>query len=134
MIERGYIALARGALDHPITGARKPYSRFEAWAWLITEAAWKARRVHASNGRTECCVSIERGQLSYSRSYMVRAWGWKEKRVREFLHRLEKDDMIARQKGQPQTVLTICNYETYQNAAGAGGQQKGQQRARNRTK
>jgi hypothetical protein len=120
-------------LDHPIVGAQKPYSPTEAWIWLLFEAAWKARRVRVTNGRTVGTVAIERGQLSYSRSYMASAWGWSEKRVRSFLDRLEMDRMINRQKGQPQALITVCNYETYQTRAPKRGRQKdrqtGQQRA-----
>ena len=119
----GFIALARGVLDHPIVGARKPYAESEAWLWLLFEAAWRARRVRVTNGRTVGSVGIERGQLSYSRSYMATAWGWSEKRVRTFLNRLETDRMIAPQTGQPQTVITICNYETYQNPETSRGRQ-----------
>src|SRR5262249_54287555 len=99
MSERGFIAIARGALDHPVVGARKPFSKFEAWLWLLFEAAWKPRRVRVTSGRAEQYLTLERGQLSYSRSYMVTAWGWKEKGVRGFLFRLERDRQITRQTG-----------------------------------
>ena len=63
---------------------------FHAWLWLVSEAAWKSRRVTVTNGRTSEIVELERGQLSHSRSYIAKAWGWSEKRVRTFLKRLEK--------------------------------------------
>jgi hypothetical protein len=44
MSERGFIAVARGVLDHPVVGARRPFSDFEAWLWLLFEAAWKPQR------------------------------------------------------------------------------------------
>jgi hypothetical protein len=82
MNKRGFIAVARGILDHSIVGARKPYSDLEAWLWLLLEAAWKPRRVRVDGGRTRVAVTLERGQLSHSRSYMAEAWGWTEKSVR----------------------------------------------------
>ena len=125
MTERGYIALARGVLDHPVVGAKRPYSKYEAWTWLLLEAAWKERRVHVSNGRTDSCATIQRGQLSYSLRYLARAWGWSVKPVRSFLNRLEKDTQIETQRGTAQTLITICNYETYQTTGIAGGTQAG---------
>ena len=134
MTERGYIAIARGALNHPISGASKPYSRFEAWVWLLEQAAFKPVRVRVSNGHSHSALTIKRGQLSHSLRYMATAWGWTVKSVRTFLARLESDTQIGTQKGTAQTLITICNYETYQNAASykgtQGGTQKGTQGAR----
>jgi hypothetical protein len=63
---------------------------------------------------------------------MAKAWGWSEKQVRTFLMRLERDRQIARQTGQLQTVITICNYELYQSPLSERGQQTGQQSDRQR--
>jgi hypothetical protein len=131
-VNRGFIALARGILHHPIVGARWPYSQHEAWVWLLFEAAWKPRRVRVTNGRTYGALQLKRGQLSHSRSYMAKAWGWKEKRVRGFLFRLERDRQIRRQTGHLQMVITICNYELYQYPLSPKGRQTGQQSDRQR--
>ena len=104
MTEREFITLARGVLDHPVVGAGQKYSTLEACLWLLFEAAWKPRRVRTTNGRTVGTMPIERGQLSYSRSYIATAWGWSEKRVRTFLHRLEREGMIDRRTGHLQSA------------------------------
>lgn len=127
MSVRGFIALARGVLDHPVVGATKPFSYFEAWLWLLFEAAWKSRRVRVTNGRAANYIVLERGQLSHSRSYISAAWGWTEKRVRTFLLRLERDRQIALQTDHLQTVITICNYELYQNPLASKALQTGRQ-------
>jgi hypothetical protein len=114
MSERGYITIARGILDHPVVGARKPYSRLEAWQWLLLEAAWKPHRVPISYGRTRAVVSLDRGQLSYSLRFMASKWGWSVKPVTTFLNGLETDQMIATQTDTGQTLITICNYNAYQ--------------------
>jgi hypothetical protein len=132
MSERGFIALARGILDHPIVGVRKPYSDLEAWLWMLLEAAWKPKRIRVDGGRTRMVVTLERGQLSHSRSYIAEAGGWTEKSVRCFLSRLECDQQIKRghfggqQKAKGQTLITICNYELYQGQSESRGRQKGQ--------
>ena len=114
MTEQGFIALARGVFDHPIVGAQKPYSKFEAWAWLIFEAAWKARRYDAG-GFT---VPLERGQVAHSIRYMAEAWGWHRSSVERFLTRLKTDTMIETQSETGLTVITLCKYEEYQNPNG----------------
>jgi hypothetical protein len=130
MTGRGFIAVARGILDHPVVGAGKSYSDFEAWIWLLTEAVWKPRRIRVTNGRAVGTVELKRGQLSHSRSYMAKAWGWSEKRVRTFLYRLETDRQIVRQTDHLQTVISICNYDLYQSPEKGRGQQTGPQSGR----
>src|SRR5262249_8543251 len=115
--ERGFVALVRGVLDHPKVGARKPYTYFEAWVWLLFEAAWKPRRIGVVNRHgVYTAVNLERGQLSHSLRYLAKAWGWRsDKRVRTFLNRLKMDGQIDAQTDAGQTVITICNYERYHN-------------------
>lgn len=127
MTDFGYILMARGIMHHPRIGAKKPYSEYEAWNWLLFEAAWRPRRVRVSNGRASAVVELQRGQLIHSRSYLAEAWGWTEKRVRTYLRHLENDRQIAVQTGQLQTLITICNYEQYQSKPTHGGRQTGQQ-------
>lgn len=114
MSARGFIAVSCGILEHPVVGAEKPYRQIEAWIWLLLEAAYKVRRVRVSNGRAVNIIELNRGQLSHSQSFLAKAWGWSEKRVRTFLGRLEKEGQIALQTDGLQTVITICNYGEYQ--------------------
>jgi hypothetical protein len=131
----GFVAFERGILNHPQIGAKKPYSRFEAWTWLIFEAAWKPRRVgvHDRHGALSV-VNLERGQLTFSLRFMAEAWGWSVKAVRSFLNLLERQSMIGTKrgiaKGTAQNVITLCNYERYQNPEVRRGTQKGTQKAR----
>ena len=135
MSERGFIIVARSILDHPLVGARKPYSRLEAWEWLLLEAAWKPRRSGFQAGRHIGTICLERSQLSHSLRFMASKWGWSVKQVRTFLVGLETDTMIATQTDTGQTVITICNYNTYQMGMSSEetqtDTQKGTQRARN---
>jgi hypothetical protein len=126
---RWYIMIQRCLLKDPLL---RDDAYFRAWLWLVSEAAWKSRRVTVTNGRTSEIVELERGQLSHSRSYMAKTWGWSEKRVRTFLNRLEKVGMIDIQADRLQTVITICNYDIYQRALGDEGRQTGPQTGRQR--
>jgi hypothetical protein len=119
--ERGFIALARGILDHPIVGAPKPYTRHDAWEWLLFEAAWKPRKYAAGS----IVVDLERGQLAHSTRYMAKAWGWPETSVRRFLRRLKTGAMIGAESGAGITVISICNYEFYQSVGIKSGAPNG---------
>jgi hypothetical protein len=132
----GYINVARSIFDHPMFDDGKPYSPREAWLWLISNAAWRPMQIRVRNGRTAEILNLERGQLSYSRSFLRKAWNWpSEKRVRTFLSRLEREHMIDLQTGQLQTVISIRNYGLFQNSGELSGPSNGpamgQQKARN---
>lgn len=131
----GVIAISRKLFDpEDAFFGGEPFTRREAWQWMIAMAAWKAKRIRVHPGRGETFVDLQRGQLSYSRAYLCEAWGWtSEKVVRTFLNRLEMDGRIGQssgqQKGQTQSVITICKYDEYQfgeaDAGNASGQHSG---------
>jgi len=127
MSERGYIALARGMLDHPIVGVErnKPYSRTEAWEWLLLEASFKPRRYDAGG----TVIDLQRGQVAHSTRYIANAWRWPETNVRRFLRRLKTGAgtgaMIGAESGAGITVITICNYDRYQSATDESGAASG---------
>lgn len=119
MSERGFLAMARGLLDHPVVGVdpRRPYSRTEAWQWMLLEAAFKSRRYQAGS----IVLELKRGQFAHSTRYLAKAWRWSEPAVRRFLATLKTGAgtgaMIDARSDAGITVVTICNYERYQTAA-----------------
>lgn len=126
----GFIALHRDAFAHPVL---KDGDRFRAWFWLVAHAAWKPTR-HDARGKT---ITIERGQICAGREQLAKEWKWSPSAVERFLARLETEQMIERQTGQGKSIITICNYDRYQDFAEQtgqlSGQQTGQKPDRNRT-
>lgn len=116
----GFAVLYREATDHPLFVGDS--SRFGAWAWLVLKACWKPTKFNVS-GST---MTIERGQLCVSRSQLATAWGWSQSAVERFLTRLQTEQMIGRATGQGRSIITICNYEKYQDIADDAGQATGQ--------
>lgn len=114
MAEVGYIKVHRAIWKHPFF--TEPFSRREAFIWLVSEAAWQGDRV---------------GQVSHSQRHLAEVWGWTHKKVRCFLDSLEAHGMISRgtqrgtHKGTPPHLLTICNYAKYQTPDAAKGPEKG---------
>lgn len=116
----GFIAMQREALEHPLFKGNP--DRFYAWFWLVAKAAWKPIRFDL-NGRT---ITIQRGELCYSRSQLAAAWKWSGSAVERFLTRLETEQMIGRATGQGRTIITISNYSKYQDIKDEAGQVTGQ--------
>jgi len=111
----GHINVARSIFDHPMFDDGKPLSDREAWLWLISNAAWRPVQIKVRNGRASEMLNLNRGQLSFSRSFLRKAWRWtSEKRVRTFLNRLERERMVDLLTGKLQTVISIRNYGVFQ--------------------
>jgi hypothetical protein len=108
--ERGVFAIDRGIWDHPMFASSDPFSKREAWMWLISEAAWKPHRRRIAG----VLADLLRGQLVHSLRHLAECWGWSLKRVRGFLSALEEDEMIATATDTGITVITICKYNEYQ--------------------
>lgn len=117
----GYVAMHRGWQDHSLF-AGDEFSRRDAWAWLILEAAWKPATVRIKGSTVE----LERGELCFSQRFLAERWGWSKSRVDRFIAQLRSEGMIeTRSKsgataghpaGQGQSIISICNYAKYQDA------------------
>lgn len=110
MSERGVFAVDRGIWDHPLLNSREPFTRREAWLWLISEAAWKPRRRRVGSSSVE----IARGEIAHSIRFIAEAWGWPKSNVARFLDALKTDTMIETRTDHGVTVITICKYDEYQ--------------------
>lgn len=126
----GFIALHREAKEHHLF--KGDVARFGAWFWLVSTACWKPVKFNVGGGT----ITLQRGQLCVSVRQLAEEWGWSKSAVERFLTRLQTETMIATEAGHGRTVITICNYEKYQDVAGgdrdgsgtATGTAAGQQR------
>lgn len=103
--------------DHPIVGAKKPYTRFEAWHWIIHNT-WREEKKTSkliTMGTGERSIKFGYGQLIGSDRFLSKAWGWSGTKVRTFLKSLESDSMIVQNQKQQINVITIRNFYEYQN-------------------
>lgn len=105
----GFYKMHRGWLDNPVLD-REPYCRRAAWAWLIEHAAFAETEIGVGGRR----IKLQRGQLSYSVRFLATAWKWDKAKVSRFCLALSNDDMIRVQTETGQMIITICNYEGYQ--------------------
>ena len=117
-IESGFILLYESIIDSEIVGFEHPYSKAEAWIWMLLEACRKpeGRQVYRKFGNKERLVFEPYGCLCHSERFLQKAWGWSSrKKVETFLNRLEHVKKVSRELSQQITVINICNFETYQN-------------------
>ena len=106
----GFIALWRKTREHWLWNNARPRTKFEAWVDLLWLASHKKHKKLVG----EELVILETGQRDLSVRFLMKRWKWNSRKVQKFLNLLEKDGMISTDVGTGQTIVTICNYETYQ--------------------
>ena len=128
MTVAGFIVLPRDEMTEPALAIERANAQ-NAWLWLVLAARFAAGPVKTSRGR----VHLERGQVAMSDSFLMEAWQWKRGAVRRFISRLQRADMIRIETGQCVRVITICDYERFQefrsradHKAASGRQRTGQ--------
>ena len=112
----GTINISRDLWDDTAFAA-DPFSEREAWIWLIAEASWKPRPRRVG----DYVVNLDRGQAAHSTRFLAETWGWSHSKVRRYLERLEKLNLIQRQTDTGVSVITVCKYDKFQNPAQAPG-------------
>jgi hypothetical protein len=110
----GTVNISRAIFEHGMF-KNEPLTEREAWVWLIMQARWKACSYRAG----DYVVSLARGQLAASVRFMAGAWQWTAARVQRFIERLKKMEMIRTKTDTGVSIITICNYDKFQNGAEA---------------
>ena len=93
----------------------------KAWLYLLLQANYEDKRWRG--------MVIKRGQFVTSVAKLSASIGCSVKQTRTILTRLEDSECIGKQTTNKFTIITICNYDTYQATEDIEGQTKGKQRA-----
>jgi hypothetical protein len=109
MSGQGYIKLYRSLFTHEFFRP-SPFTEREAFSWMISEAAWKTRQRRIG----QFFVELQRGDLAASLRHLAEVWMWSVGAVRGYLSRCEKAEMLSTRSDKGITVITVCNYDTYQ--------------------
>ena len=80
------------------------------WAWMCDTAVWEDTRIRF-NGQM---MGLQRGQLITTIRFLVNGFGLGFQVTRTLLETLELEGMINTQTNTRGTIITICNYEKYQ--------------------
>lgn len=116
----GYILLHRQIQDNPIW-QDKPFSKGQAWIDLLLMANYADGQMLNGNQM----IDVKRGQLFRSMGYLANRWGWSVKKTKLFLSFLENQKMVLAEGLAKGTLLTVENYEFYQDQGLAEGLAEG---------
>lgn len=119
-IDNGWISLHRKIQENKFYPKGRPFTQFEAWIDLLLNANHKDTEVLLGNEIMIC----ERGQSLRTQLTLSKHWSWSRHKVRCYLALLEKLSMVSLKTSNKTTIITICNYNTYQNERPTEGQRK----------
>lgn len=105
----GWIKLHRSLKDHFLFDFNEP-DKALAWIDLLLSASFEDCKVHIK-GRV---INVSRGQFVVSQVTLQKRWGMSQNKVKRFLNLLENEGMVDVQTNDATTIITICNYDNYQ--------------------
>lgn len=108
-MESGWIKLYRSSFNNKLYFS-DPFTRWQAWTDLILLANHKDGVIRKRGVK----VIVERGQLGHSERTLAKRWKWSRGKVRRFLDELKMEQQVIPQKTNVTTLLTIVNYNEYQ--------------------
>ena len=114
MGEKGWIKLHRRIQDCWIWD-EKPFDKPRAWIDLLLLANHADKKI-MFNGNP---LIIKRGQYLTSIRKLAERWGWSYDKVSRFLNALVLEDMLRKESDNSRTLLTVINYEVYQDVPNA---------------
>lgn len=110
----GWISIDRSIQNHWLFKEKRPFSKFEAWIYLLMEANHSKAKVPIGNQ----IVTVERGQRLTSILTLSDLFNWSRFKAKTFLDLLESDGMLEVKTTSKYTLITIVNYDFYQSEQG----------------
>ena len=121
----GWIKLHRKLLDNPLMQGK----RLSLWIILLLLASHTEQEVLFKGKR----VKLKPGQFLTGRKFLAKKTGENETFVQRLLENLENEQQIEQQKSNKNRIITICNWQKYQNENSSNKQQIEQQMNNKRT-
>ena len=115
MSDKGWIKTYRKIQDCWIWLEKEPFDKRSAWIDLLLTANHSDVRIRF-NGEF---ITVEKGQILTSIRKLSDKWHWSYDKVLRFLKLIELDGMIKRDSDNFRTLITIENYELYQDEPNA---------------
>lgn len=120
---KGWVKLHRKLSDSPIWFCEK-FTRGQAWVDLILLANHQDSYFYKRGVK----IDVKRGQVGRSEVELSDRWKWSRSKVRKFLNDLEKEQQIKQHKTNVTQLISILNYDNYQQKEQQTEQQKDSKR------
>lgn len=108
---QGWIKLHRSIQENEFYFSER-FTKAQAWIDLILLANHKPATIFLRGVE----VNLSRGELARSQVTLASRWKWNERTVNKFLKMLEKREMIHIRSTNVTTIVSIRNYNLYQDS------------------
>jgi len=106
-----YVLLSRSILDSRVFASEK---LLKVWIWCLIRANYKQRFIPITTKNSQQIVDIKRGQFVFGRKTAAIALGLKQPTVYKLIHKLEELKKISIKSSSHHSVITVLNYDSYQ--------------------
>ena len=113
---KGWVSIHRSIQDHWLWN-HEPFSRGQAWVDLVIGANHTDGKLMIKGQ----LILLSRGQQARSMITLTDKWRWSRGKVKRFLNMLENEQMIVQQTNHLTSIITICNYNEFQDKIKHGG-------------
>lgn len=104
---------------------------FKIWAWMLLKANYKQGFVPLKVGKGFITVKIERGQFIFGRHAAEKELNIDGSAIYRMIQKFEELEQIIIEPNSQYSIITICNYDTYQNKQDIDEQLTNSQRTSN---
>lgn len=105
----GWIKIHRNITENPMYFS-EPFTRMQAWIDLLLVTNYRDSVIYVRGNK----VIVKRGQIAKSQDFFATRWKWSRGKVIRFLDELQKCGQIVQQKSNIITLISVVNYENYQ--------------------
>jgi len=105
----GWIKLYRKLMINDLW-IKEPFTRGQAWVDLLLLANHKDGFIRVRGIK----IPVLRGQVGWSERKLGDRWKWSRGKVKRFILELQNEQQIEPQKNNETSIITIVNYDLYQ--------------------
>ena len=127
MNDNGWVKLHR-QIEENFLYFLEPFTKAQAWIDLFLFSNHADNTINIRGN----IIPVKRGQIGWSELTMAKRWQWSRAKVRRFLNLLETRQQIVQQKSTKTTIITIKEYERFQETIQQTIQQKDSRRYTNK--
>ena len=108
----GWIKIHRRIKENWLYPKKRIFTKLEAWIDLLIMVNHKSQKKVINNE----VIEIKRGERDLSYRYLAKKWKWSHTKIKRYFTLLQKDNMIRLKKRTGQNLVSVCNYERYQDS------------------
>jgi len=112
-MDNGFILLSRGILDSDVFASQK---LLKIWIWCLCKANFKDKSVPLKVGKGETILRVKRGSFIFGRNKAEEELFIDGSTIYKSIQKLKDLGMIEIESNNQYSVITISNYDTYQDS------------------